>query len=315
VIARVGLLLLLAITALCPAAAADSELDARLTPQAVAERLFQEGKSLMEAGDPGRACPKLMESHRIDPAGGTVLLLALCLEARGLLASAWTRYHEAQSLARRDQRLDRLERAAERLRALEPRLSRIHLRPPPSAPAGLEIAIDATRLPPSAYESGLPLDPGEHRVSATAPDHEPWSASVVVRGEGDVLRVNVPPLRRTDRRRELAPAPGSRLQNDIGLAVAGAGAASLVAAMIAGGVALHRDSRADRLCPEVECLDARAVHESTRAREAASAATYATVAGVSLLAAGLVLVWTSGPSTNGSRDHLHAAAPAQRARK
>src|SRR5262245_53123818 len=66
---------------------------------AVAEALFRQGKDLLAAGKTSEACPKLAESQRIDPAGGTLIALALCYEADGKTASAWVVFGEAQAVA------------------------------------------------------------------------------------------------------------------------------------------------------------------------------------------------------------------------
>ena len=57
--------------ALCLAGRAHAEPNA--DDRALATALFNEGRSLMSEGRIAQACPKLEESHRLDPSGGTIL--------------------------------------------------------------------------------------------------------------------------------------------------------------------------------------------------------------------------------------------------
>ena len=79
------------------------------TDRQIAQSLFDEGRILLEADRPREACPKFAESQRLDPGGGTLLNLALCLELSGKTGSAWARYQEARAIAARDGRKDREE--------------------------------------------------------------------------------------------------------------------------------------------------------------------------------------------------------------
>src|SRR5687768_960846 len=88
-----------------------------------AEALFQQGRALLDAGKVREACPKLAESHRLDPATGTLIALALCHEAEGKLASAWAEFSDAEGRARAEGAKDREAVAHEHATALFPRLS------------------------------------------------------------------------------------------------------------------------------------------------------------------------------------------------
>jgi len=99
---------LLVVASLAPPVRAGS--GAEETSRVLAEKLFQEAKRALAENKLAEGCTKLADSHRLDPAGGTVLLLAACLERRGRVASAWSSYHEALGFARRDGREDRVLR-------------------------------------------------------------------------------------------------------------------------------------------------------------------------------------------------------------
>jgi hypothetical protein len=277
--------------------------DTELSRQAVAERLFQAGKSAMEQRRYELACGKLKDSQRLDPAGGTVLLLALCLEARGKLASAWLGYQEALSFAHRDGRADRAARARQRIRAIEPRLVRLYLRTPSGGP-DVSVRVDGTDVPESAYETGLPLDPGEHVVAARARGFAVWAKRIQVRTEGERIDIDIPAFRRE--RPRPAPAPRSHAQKDWATVLLAAGGSALAAGLIAGGIAWHRDSRANEICAGTECTDARAVDENEQARNAAAFATVTIGVGLALGITGGVLLWTAPGSREAAGVHWSA---------
>jgi hypothetical protein len=172
-----------------PARAAD-EASRRL-----AQVLFDEARDLMDAGDYGEACPKLAESQRLDPGGGTLLNLALCREAEGKTATAWTLFHDSLERASADGRADREQIARERIEALGPKLSRLRVRvAPQSAPGPLTVSVDELILGEGARGTAIPVDPGHHTVSATAQGRQPFRRAIDVPAGGGLVDVEVPAL-------------------------------------------------------------------------------------------------------------------------
>ncbi len=131
------------------------------TNEAIAESLFIEGKQLYSDKRYAEACRKLAQSHAADPAGGTVLLLAMCYEQMGRTASAWAKYGEAIAMARRDGRHDRAERAQESMDALTSRLSyaAVTLEPDAKSQPGMEFILDEVAIP-LLIDAKVPIDPG-----------------------------------------------------------------------------------------------------------------------------------------------------------
>ena len=163
----------------------------------LAAALFREGKALMGKGDYTAACGKLEESQRLDPGGGTILNLALCHEEQGKPATAWAEFIEALGDARRDNRQARIDLAEEHIGKLEPTLSKMTIVvPPASDEPSLEITRDGAVVGRAAWGMPFPVDPGEHRVQAAAPNKVPFRSLVIVDANAPpaTLTVRVPAL-------------------------------------------------------------------------------------------------------------------------
>jgi tetratricopeptide (TPR) repeat protein len=174
---------------------------------ATAQALFDGAKKLMKAGDYSDACPKLEESQRIDAHSGTALNLADCYERTGRLASAWSTFLEAATLAKASGNAARERVASERAAALVPRLSNL-LISAPHASTTPELVITRDSEVVGAAQLGLPLpmDAGEHVIAARAPGRKPWQTRVTVEHSASTATVAVPEL---ERETALVPAQTS----------------------------------------------------------------------------------------------------------
>jgi hypothetical protein len=178
--------------------------------RAVAEELFRQGQSLMQAQRFAEACPKLAESQRLDPGTGTLLNLGVCHEREGKLASAWAEYNDVLTLAQRDGREDRVAYAKERIAAVEPRLSRlkIELSPGSDVPT-LEVKLDGHVVGRPTLGVALPVDPGVHRVAASASGKRPWETSVTIPTGPIEIVVALPALTDATAEPLAPPTPGA----------------------------------------------------------------------------------------------------------
>jgi serine/threonine-protein kinase len=184
----------LLILALAPAALAQSPQD-----KAASVALFNEGKKLMGEGKLAEACAKFQASLALVPGNGTRLNLANCLEKSGKTASAWAVFRDAQLAAEKAGDDVKKKFAEDEMRKLEPRLARLTIKLAEDVP-GLEVQRDGEKVRRPLFGNAIPLDPGEHVVSAAAPGRTPWSQKVTV-GERASVTVEVPRLE------EVAPPP------------------------------------------------------------------------------------------------------------
>lgn len=256
--------------------------------RALATQLFNEGKSLMADEQIHQACEKFKESHRLDPSGGTILNLALCHEKEGLIASAWTEFAEAKSLANRDGRADRAKAADEHIRSLEPRLSTLTVAVPDDARIpGLTILRDETPLGPVTWSTPMAIDGGDHAIVVSAPGKASVTLHVHMKDEGDARSLTVPRLADAPPEAPVRQAP--RVDRVLGFVVGGLSIVELGVAIGAAVRAADLDAGSEAACPEGRCNHtAPALAED--AGRWADASTVLTVIGVSSLALGGGLV-------------------------
>jgi tetratricopeptide (TPR) repeat protein len=297
--------------------------------KSAAEALFEEGRRLMDQGSLSEACPRLAESQRLDPAVGTLLNLGLCYEKAGRTASAWVTFREAQAAALAAHRPEQADVAERRARALAPTLS--HLTVSARAPAaGLEIKRDGLVVSGPALGMALPVDPGKHTVTATAPHKRTWT-SVVVVGVGASAAIAVPEL-------EDAPAapgpqgppaggalPGARpalggpqagpqgaageqevpegnrgaTRRAVGLVTAGVGVVGLGVGTAFVLVGKSRYDSSLEHCRETNLCDPQGVSLRNDARSAGTVASIALGAGAAAVAGGITL-WLTAPKSHGA---------------
>ena len=162
--------------------------------QQLAQALFEEGRRLMDKKRYAEACPKLAESQRLDPGGGTLLNLAICHEKEGRLATAKIDYDDALTLATKDGRKDRQQIARERLAAIEPLIPRISVVVATASDTeGLEVKLDGLVLRRAAWGVATPVDPGAHTIEASATNRKAWSTSIEIEAS-QKKAIDVPPL-------------------------------------------------------------------------------------------------------------------------
>ena len=182
------------VLSVCALLATSTSLAASTDEKAAAEALFQEAVRLMKAGEFEAACSKLEASQRLDEAVGTLLRLGHCYEQTGRVASAWATFREAASLAELHGQDRRHVMARARADALESRLSTLKIVLDDSkADATVSITRNGLAVPRASWGLALPVDPGQHRIDASAAGHRSWRTLVTV-GDRGKATVRVPPL-------------------------------------------------------------------------------------------------------------------------
>lgn len=285
-----------------------------------AETLFQDGKRLMAEGKYSEACPKLDESNKIDPGAGTLTALALCHRGEGKTATAWSEFKEVISLARRDNRKDREQVAEENINELEPKLSKITITIDRAAQQqGLEIKLDAQKIPLAMAGSPFPADPGVHKLTISATGFKTRESVIELGAERDDKKITVAPLD-ADQTAQTGPAAGTTTEapkSGSGLKTAsyiigGAGIVGLGIGIVTGILAASKHGDAD--CKNDICPNADATDKEKSAATMGNISTVGFIAGGVLLAGGVVLnilapSSKSSPSTTGRLQFVPSVSP------
>jgi hypothetical protein len=282
---------------------------AQVPGEELARRAFEEGVSLEKAGDYGGALAKFKESEQIKATLGNRYHKAYCLEMTGKLSGALIEYEIVDKAARETNKTELLEATRLRLEPLRTKVPRLALKLAAPAPRESEVALDGSPISPSLLDGKtFRIDPGQHVITAHAPDHEPFSKTFSA-GENTstsldiVLQraakgepkedVSVPPPRGPG---HIAPAPGGGPRTLPILTTVGA------VALAAGGVgafvlAANEEGELEGHCAAQRTPTCEGDRGPTRTFDALALGAWIGAAGLAALS---VVLWTSKPSAPAS---------------
>jgi len=209
-LAMAAIFVFLLLPALAAAAGAD---------EAGARVLFAEARKLAAGGDYEAACPKFEDSYRLDPGIGTNFNLADCLEHTGRIATAWARFLDVAAATKAAGQPERERVARGRAAALEPRLSRLTINVE-SPTDGFALLRDGVPIGAPSWGVAVPIDPGPHKLEASAPRKRTWSTTINVPDSATPVSVAVPPLDDAPER-EISATPAAGASLVTGLAPVG----------------------------------------------------------------------------------------------
>jgi len=244
--------------------------------RAAADALFQAARAEFDRGDFASACEKFAESHRLDPAPGTLLNLALCHEKTGRIASAWEGFRQVADMLH-DERVDF---ARTRSSSLESRLPWLTLHLPNEATDGVRVFRDGIELGSASLGIPLPVDPGTHTLVVEAPGRLRSTRTISMReaqrqdvtldlGPDQPVSTPAPP-------RRPKPASESPPSNDHTWTwvAGGIGVAGVATSLATGALAVS-----SKRTLEAHCVDRRCDDQGLDAANAGR--TYATISTVS----------------------------------
>jgi serine/threonine-protein kinase len=218
--------------------------------RALAETLFFAGRGLMDAGRYHDACIKLAESHRLDPAAGTLLNLAVCHQKEGRLASAWGEFRQALADAKRMKRDDREQLARDAIAELEPELPYLTITVPSAVRVpGITVKRNGSVINPAAWDTELPVDPGDVEIVTTAPEYKPRTQTIRIDKKEHksitVLALDPAPIERP-------PPDYWTARRKTGAALFGVGLVGLGVGTWAGLTTLSDRRESDNNCPVID---------------------------------------------------------------
>lgn len=215
-------------------------------PESAAATLFDQGRNLLESGQPGPACEHFEASLKLEPgASGTILNLGLCNEALDRLATALMWFRRVQMRAFEIGEHDTEVAAASKTSVLAAKVPTLKIAFTHPAPTGTVVTVDGVVVHEIDY-ARIELDAGKHAVDI-AVTNLPRNHQEVELVDGDARTITVPIA---------APvAPGARMvvvdrgaeQRRLAYILGGVGGALLIGDIALGIVAKRRFDESDML--------------------------------------------------------------------
>jgi hypothetical protein len=270
-----------------------------------AREQFGQALALQTAGDWAGALALLKEVAAVKSTPQVRFNMALCEEKLGKLVAALGDYELAAADARAEKADQVAEEVEGRLESLRQRIPKITVKRGAGAEAAL-VVVDGVSLGDQVIGTPMPTDPGPHTVEATAPGFKPFRKSVrVAEQQSETVEIVL--------EAEPAPAPvagpaggglrpGPGRSPVFGYVIGGVGIASLGVSGVFFALRAGKISDLDKVCPppDRQCPSHAQQSDIDAGKLDTTIANVTLAVGVAAVAGGLVLVLTSGPSTEPS---------------
>jgi hypothetical protein len=287
-------------SALCLATTATAFADG--TP-ADADRAFQEGLTLFNAGRTAEACIKFAESQRIAPANGTLLNLAACHEKEGKRALAFREWSDLVTRAAKAGQKQREATARQRAAELGAKIPFVRLRGASTTNVE-QIRLDDEPLDKSAWEEAIALDQGHHTLVFSASGRRSATKEIDA-NEAKLLEIDIPTLESDAASPSAAPIappathvedppPPSSSRATVGWITGGAGLALVGVGTYFGVDAISKRSESDDNCPNGNC-NQDGVDRNDDAKRSAWIANICIGVGLVAIGVGVYLIVTGRP--------------------
>lgn len=294
---------------------------ARAQDVAGAKAMYERGMDALDKGAFDIACPSFAESHRLAAQAGTIFQWANCEDKAGKIASASTRYqlylNEVKLLpaAKQVAHADRAKEAAARIAALSDEIPALTISLTGASPEGIVVKRDGIELTAISLGVAIPVDPGEHLVTAEMPNGRRIEQRVKVeRKEKKAINIElapppspppppppppppvVKPLPSPPMVKPLpsiAPPPPAHPSGALlvgGFVSLGVGVVGLAVGSVTGGLAFDAKATFDKKCPNDACPSQADVDAWTQGRTMATISTVGFAVGLAGIGMGVVML-------------------------
>ncbi|MEP7123187.1 MAG: hypothetical protein ABJE95_19825 [Byssovorax sp.] len=261
---------------------------------AAAEEQFRQGRDALARSDYPAALQFFRKSNAMEPGRGKLLNLAICEEQLGQLTEATTHFQEVLPQLTPDD--ERLTIAQKHLAALAPRLAHVRVDLAISSPPGATVSADGAPLAKSALGAEVPVNPGKHAITVTAPGRADRRYDLTL-DEGKTAAITVEPGE-PSARAPAAPAVAAPTRNrrTLGFVVGGVGVAGLAAGAVTGILALGDHAAAVKACPSKVGCSISVVDQARAGQSLSVVSTVAFAVGAAAAGVGVALVLSGGSS-------------------
>ncbi len=261
--------------------------------KAEAQKLYEDGARDMEVDAYSRACPKFEAAFKILPDHiRTGVTLAECLDKLGKPANALSVLETVALLAKARGDANKLAEVEASIADVDKRAPKLTIRVPAAVATtpGFALSRNGVPIPRAAWETPVPLDPGEYELEASAVDKPTWKTTVRL-SIGKAQTVEVTPGWEKAKIVVVAPPPAwpnrVRMAGIVGI---GLGAFGLGTWGVLGGLAISKNNASKPHCsPDNDC-DEEGYNRRNEAIGLGHGATVGLIAGGVFLATGVSLL-------------------------